>query len=150
MLRSRRYLLLAPVLALATAGLVACGSESINLAPEDRQNATIVRGAQIFDQRCAACHSFSFAGAQGSAKIVNEREYKDGPSFDQRAESVEDVLYAIRNGGFSSGPMPQNIVTGEDARAVAEFVAKYSGRRAESAPTPGTAPPAGQQPGGPE
>ena len=37
------------------------------------------------------------------------------------------MLYAIRNGGFSSSPMPQNIVTGEDAQKVAEFVAKYSG-----------------------
>ena len=37
------------------------------------------------------------------------------------------MLYAIRNGGFSSGPMPQNILTGEDAQKVAEFVAEYSG-----------------------
>ena len=36
------------------------------------------------------------------------------------------ALYAIRNGGFSSGPMPQNIVVGEEAEAVAEFLAKYS------------------------
>jgi hypothetical protein len=38
------------------------------------------------------------------------------------------VLFAIRNGGFSSQPMPQNIVTGEEAQKVAEFVAEYSGR----------------------
>ena len=37
------------------------------------------------------------------------------------------MLYAIRNGGFSGAIMPQNIVVGEDAQAVAEFVAKYSG-----------------------
>ena len=42
------------------------------------------------------------------------------------------MLYAIRNGGFSSSPMPQNLVTGEDAQAVAEFVAKYSGSNAAS------------------
>jgi hypothetical protein len=29
--------------------------------------------------------------------------------------------------------MPQNLVTGEDAQAVAEFVAKYSGSNAENA-----------------
>ena len=40
------------------------------------------------------------------------------------------MLYAIRNGGFSSGPMPQNIVVGEDAEAVADFIAKYSGKDA--------------------
>ena len=40
------------------------------------------------------------------------------------------MLYAIENGGFSSGPMPQNILTGEEAQKVAEFVAEYSGRGA--------------------
>ncbi len=30
------------------------------------------------------------------------------------------MLYAIENGGFSSGPMPQNIVTGEDAQKIAD------------------------------
>jgi hypothetical protein len=44
------------------------------------------------------------------------------------------VLYAIRNGGFSSSPMPQNLVTGETAQMVAEFVAKYSGSNAAKTP----------------
>ena len=55
---------------------------------------------------------------------MRTREYKDGPNFDQRHESKNCVLYAIRNGGFSSGPMPQNIVTGEEAEPLAEFVAE--------------------------
>jgi hypothetical protein len=38
------------------------------------------------------------------------------------------VLYAIRNGGFSGAIMPANIVVGEDADAVADFLAKYSGQ----------------------
>ena len=65
-------------------------------------------------------------GTQGSTTNVRTREYKDGPNFDQRHESKECVLYAIRNGGFSSGPMPQNIITGEEAKLVAEFLQKYS------------------------
>ena len=44
--------------------------------------------------------------------------------------TYEQVLYAIRNGGFSSGPMPQNIVVGEEAEAVARFVAENSGKQA--------------------
>ena len=44
------------------------------------------------------------------------------------------MVYAIENGGFSSGPMPQNIVTGEDAQKIAAFIAKYSG---PGAPKPG-------------
>jgi hypothetical protein len=32
--------------------------------------------------------------------------------------------------------MPQNIVVGDDAKAVAEFVAKYAGTEAKSPPSP--------------
>jgi hypothetical protein len=32
--------------------------------------------------------------------------------------------------------MPQNILTGPDAQKVAEFIAKYSGKKASTAPTP--------------
>jgi hypothetical protein len=75
-------------------------------------------------------------GSEGSAEDPNKREYKDGPNFNERKEDYESVLYAIRNGGFSSGPMPQNIVVGKEAEQVARFVEKYSGRRAAE----GTAP----------
>ena len=44
------------------------------------------------------------------------------------------MLYAIRNGGFSGAIMPQNIVVGKDAEAVAAFVAKYAGTKAKSPP----------------
>ena len=37
------------------------------------------------------------------------------------------MLYAIRNGGFSGAIMPENIVVGQDAEEVAEFLAKYAG-----------------------
>ena len=117
-----RRLLLAGVL-VAALGLGACGEEGIQLAEDDPN----YRGAQIFDENCAGCHSLDAAGAAGSAVEAGSREQRDGPNFNDRRESVEDVLYAIRNGGFSSGPMPQNIVTGEEAEAVAAFVAEYSG-----------------------
>jgi mono/diheme cytochrome c family protein len=119
---SRRLLAL-PVIAAAFA-LGACGSEGIELAEDDPN----YEGARLFDENCAGCHSLSVAGADGSATGVAAREKRDGPNFDERPESVEDVLYAIRNGGFSSQPMPQNILTGEEAQKVAEFVAEYSGR----------------------
>ena len=40
------------------------------------------------------------------------------------------MLYAIRNGGFSGQIMPQNIVVGSDAVAIAQFLAKYAGLKA--------------------
>jgi mono/diheme cytochrome c family protein len=118
---SRRLLALPVVVAALAVG--ACGSEGIQLSSDDPN----YEGARLFDQNCAECHTLDVVGAEGSATDVGSRERRDGPNFNERAETVDDVLYAIRNGGFSSGPMPQNIVTGEDAQKVAEFVARYSG-----------------------
>jgi mono/diheme cytochrome c family protein len=123
MARSTRRLKAAAALAVAALALGACGSEGIELASGEPN----YEGAVLFKENCAMCHSLAVAGAKGSATDVSSRERKDGPNFNERKETVEDVLYAIRNGGFSSGPMPQNILTGEDAQKVAEFVAKYSG-----------------------
>ena len=121
-----------PLMLLALPGLaavvIACGSEGIELAKSDPD----YEGAQLFVENCSGCHTLTAAGTQGSAVEANKREYKDGPNFDQRKEKKEDVLYAIRNGGFSSGPMPQNILVGEDAEKVAEFVAKYSGSKQDA------------------
>ena len=115
--------LLALALAAAALGAGACGEQDIQLAGSDPNYA----GAKIFQQKCSGCHTIDAAGTQGSAFDANGREYVDGPNFEARKEEVEQVLYAIRNGGFSSGPMPQDIVVGEEAEQVAEFVAEYSG-----------------------
>ena len=123
------------VVALAVAGsafAASCGEEGIQLA----QSNPNYEGARIFQQHCSGCHTLAAAGTEGSATNPNDREYKDGPNFNQRREEKDGVLYAIRNGGFSSGPMPQDIVVGEEAEKVADFVAKYSGREASTAPTP--------------
>ncbi|MDP9136511.1 MAG: cytochrome c [Actinomycetota bacterium] len=127
----RRPLILLALPALAAVA-VACGTEDLELAKSDPD----YTGAELFVQRCSGCHTLKKAGAQGSAVASNKREYKDGPNLDQREESYEQVLYAIRNGGYSSGPMPQNIVVGEDAEKVARFVEKYSGSERSTPASP--------------
>jgi predicted small lipoprotein YifL len=128
--RARRLLLTAAVLAATAGGITACGEQGISseLPPEER------RAAEIFVERCSGCHTLSWAGTEGSSTNVRTREYKDGPNFDQRKVTEQCALYAIRNGGFSSGPMPQDIVTGEDAVALARFLAKHSGGDVEPVP----------------
>lgn len=125
----RRFRLLAIAAVLSAAVVGACGDDGIQLSQDDPD----YRGALLFAERCSGCHTLSVAGTEGSATQINGREYKDGPNFNQRKEEKDQILYAIYNGGFSSGPMPQDIVTGEDAEAVADFLAKYSGRDAEGA-----------------
>jgi mono/diheme cytochrome c family protein len=132
---------------LAAAAVAGCGSQvggnpgtsGIEVSSKDPLHA----GAKIFNERCGGCHTFNAAGTEGSATKPNSSEYKDGPNFNVRKEQYPDVLYAIRNGGFSSGPMPQNIVTGREAELVACFVATYSGKQAQRLPTPGNQPVAG-------
>ena len=106
----------------AAIGLSACGSEGISV-PKDSAD---YRGAVVFSQRCAGCHTLSAAGTQGSA---NRNVRVQGPNLDQRTEKLSDVLFAIRNGGFSGGIMPANIVTGREANQVANFVSKYAGQQ---------------------
>ncbi|MBA3327403.1 MAG: cytochrome c [Solirubrobacterales bacterium] len=118
-----------PIVALALCAallMTACGAQGVKLADDDPNRA----GAVLFAERCSGCHSLEVAGAQGSASDVGDRERTDGPSFDTRKEEVADVLYAIRNGGFSGAIMPENIATGREAQAIAEFLAEYSGRKA--------------------
>jgi mono/diheme cytochrome c family protein len=145
MTRSPRRLALLAVMAASGLAVSACGSEGIQLA-KSSPNYT---GAEIFADHCAGCHTLKAAGTQGSAYNVRTREYKDGPNFNQRKETVQDVLYAIRNGGFSSGPMPQDIVTGQQAQEVARFVAKYAGSEAQRTPQPTQPKVQGAQGGGP-
>jgi mono/diheme cytochrome c family protein len=132
MTRSLRRLPFLAALALSATALTACGSQGVQVAKSDPN----YKGAEIFANHCSGCHTLSVAGTQGSAYNVRTREYKDGPNFNQRKEQLSDVLYAIRNGGFSSGPMPQDIVTGSSADRVARFVAKYSGSQATKTATP--------------
>ncbi len=126
---SVRPLLLATIIAAAGLLLAACGSEGISVPEDDPDHA----GAVLFAERCSGCHTLSAAGTQGSG----ERELRvQGPNFDERTETFDDALFAIRNGGFSGAIMPQNIVVGAEAEAVARFVAEWSGDDVEKPPSP--------------
>ena len=67
-------------------------------------------GRELFIQQCASCHALEDAGATSAV----------GPSFNDEAWDAERVLAAITNG---PGIMPANLVTGDDAQAVADYVA---------------------------
>src|SRR4051812_46944593 len=129
--RARRPVL--ALLALGAAGtLAACGSEGISVPTSSPSH----RGAEVFDTHCSGCHTLDVVGAQGSAVKPNDREYKDGPNFNVRKEKKADILYAIRNGGFSPGPMPQDIVVGGEAQAGAGFGGQEPRRRPARDPAP--------------
>jgi mono/diheme cytochrome c family protein len=124
------------ILACSLAALAAVASgcnEGTKLAPASSQT-DLHRGAQLFHERCGGCHTIEAADARGSKPTgqVASGERTNGPNFDVRKESREDVLFAIRNGGFSGAIMPANIVLGKDAENVALFLERYAGSKSQS------------------
>ena len=125
-----RPLFVTAIAALIALSLGACGTET-NSVP----HGSVYRpGADLFATHCAGCHTLTPAGTQGTG---NRGLRGQGPNLDQRTETVQDALFAIRNGGFSGAIMPQNIVVGHQAEQVARFVAKYAGQQAQTSPSPG-------------
>jgi mono/diheme cytochrome c family protein len=131
-MRARRKIAATSTILLASALVLgACGSQGIKLS---RSNPNY-RGAVLFRDHCSGCHTLAVVGAQGSASSIKNRVRTNGPNFNIRKENVEQVLFAIRNGGFSGAIMPENIVLGDDARAVASFLSQYSGLQRQHVPS---------------
>ncbi len=125
------------ILAVATAllalsgGISACGSQGISVP----KTSPDYRGAVLFRDHCSGCHTLAVVGAEGSASSIKDRVKTNGPNFNIRKENEEQVLYAIRNGGFSGAIMPENLVVGDDAKDIAKFLAQYSGLQAQHVPS---------------
>ncbi|HTR72097.1 MAG TPA: cytochrome c [Solirubrobacteraceae bacterium] len=125
-------LALTAITALACAAVLgACGSQGISVP----KSSPYYKGAVIFLDHCSGCHTLSVVGAEGSATSIKDRVKTNGPNFNFRKENVEQALYAIRNGGFSGAIMPENLLVGSQAHDVAEFLAHYSGLKAQKVPT---------------
>jgi mono/diheme cytochrome c family protein len=77
------------------------------------------RGRELFDQRCKNCHTL--AAAKATARV--------GPNLDQLQPPKSLVLDAIEKGrAAGNGNMAADLVEGEDAEAVAQFVAVAVGQ----------------------
>lgn len=68
-----------------------------------------------FTSTCGGCHTLSDAGTGGSV----------GPNLDELAPDVDQVRSAIAEG---PGTMPENLLEGDEADAVAEYVADVAGQ----------------------
>jgi mono/diheme cytochrome c family protein len=130
--RPRR--LLSCCLVASAAFATGCGDHHITVSKKD--SAAVRHGAELFRERCSGCHSLEAADAYGSKPPgkVKGGERTDGPNFNVRKETREDVLHAIRNGGFSGAIMPANIVVGQNARDVALFLERYAGSKSTLPP----------------
>jgi mono/diheme cytochrome c family protein len=76
-------------------------------------------GKVLFQNTCAGCHSLRAVNARGVT----------GPSLDTIGPVTQKrVLAAIKNGGTGKRLMPANLLQGENAQAVAAYLAAVAGR----------------------
>ena len=72
-------------------------------------------GKEIFQSTCAGCHTLADAQTNGQV----------GPNLDELKPDHDRVLDALRTG---PGAMPENLVVGQEAEAVATYVASAAGK----------------------
>lgn len=114
------------ILACATALFVAgCGgSDSKSDSPKSDSSSSsssdsaskdpaFDKSRSLFTTSCGGCHQLADADAVGSV----------GPDLDKLKMTKETVLAQIKNGG---GGMPADLIKGDDAEQMAEYVAAVS------------------------
>jgi len=104
------------------AAVIASRGESLGAvghlrAEEPTQSQT--DGKELFVQTCKSCHTLAAVDARGVT----------GPNLDELGGVDYDrVRNAIKIGGTGDGRMPAELLTGEDAKLVAQYVAKVAGQ----------------------
>jgi len=107
---------------IAVPTLVVAGNEEADQAGDARVKLTAKekQGRELFGQRCNQCHTLAAADTVGQT----------GPNLDKLKPPKALVLDAILNGRARGiGTMPAQLVQGEDATNVADFVAAVAGKQ---------------------
>lgn len=98
--------------------------------------ADLKQGQSLFEINCGTCHALYAAGTDGNFgpdldELLAPSGLPEGSTAQQTIEATQGrVLNAIEAGVDSSttpGRMPGGIIDGEQAREVAEFVARTAG-----------------------
>jgi mono/diheme cytochrome c family protein len=94
-------------------------SRAVPQADINDLNAREEHGRELFHQFCSVCHSLK--AARAVARV--------GPDLDTLRPTKPLVLDAVKNGrARGNGAMARNLVVGEDAEDVADFVALAVGK----------------------
>lgn len=111
----------------ATAVAAGCGTVGIPDASADKS-----RGKTLFSQKCASCHTLADAGATGkigpNLDSAFERTRTDGLGEATVRQVVRgQIAYPVVAPSTGAPGMPRDLVTGDDADAVAAYVASVAG-----------------------
>lgn len=104
------------------AAVIASRGEAEGGTPQLAQaevSGTLERGKELYRQTCASCHNLDAVNARGVT----------GPDLDEIGEvTPERIKMAIEIGGTGQNRMPPDLLQGENAEAVAAYVAKVAGQ----------------------
>jgi cytochrome c2 len=119
----RRWKGRAAALAVALAALspAACGREEPDLA----------NGKALFVEKCGSCHELARAGTQGQTGPSLDAAFRAGLQGGMDRETVEGIVHDQIGNVLANSKMPADLVTGDDARDVAAYVAYATGRTGE-------------------
>jgi cbb3-type cytochrome c oxidase subunit III len=109
------------LLALATALLAAgCGTGGIS------KSGDADKGKTLFLAKCSGCHTLAAAGSHG----IQGPNLDDAFAYDRKQGFKQVTIEQVVRDQIelSVPPMPQNLVTGADADAVAAYVASVAGK----------------------
>lgn len=123
------------VVAVAAAGAALVVSLAAGCGPSTHTEAgEVSRGKQLFNEKCASCHVLEAAGAKGTIG-PNLDEAFAGPKAEGFDEStIRDVVrgqiaYPVEQTPTGEPGMPANLVRGDDAAAVAAYVASVAANK---------------------
>jgi cbb3-type cytochrome c oxidase subunit III len=119
----------APVLLLAV-GLLSAGCGTGTFAEGSGDTS---RGGQLFQQKCGSCHTLRAAGTRGQIGPNLDDAFRASRAQGLGESSIREVVLGqIKYPGKPTDStkflaMPANLVTGDDAAAVAAYVASVAG-----------------------
>jgi cbb3-type cytochrome c oxidase subunit III len=113
--------LLAVIVAALALSLLACGREEADLS----------NGKALFTERCGSCHALGRAGTQGQTGPDLDTSFRAGLAEGMDRETVEGVVEKQIANPRRNSSMPPDLVTGDDARDVAAYVAFAAARSGE-------------------
>jgi mono/diheme cytochrome c family protein len=109
------------VACLAVLALAGCGTDGLT-----GEGADVSDGKALFIQHCGSCHTLRDAGSDGSTVNPIGAPNLDNAFAGPREEGFEQdtIEEVVRHQiEFAADPMPRNLVEGEQADAVAAYVA---------------------------
>lgn len=113
----RRGAALAAITATAAVLLAGCGTDVKG------DHADLVRGKQLFVQRCGACHTLARAGTRGTVGPDLDAAFAQSLSEGFERSVVKGVVKEQILYPSVSGQMPGKLVTGQSAADIAAYVA---------------------------